>query len=151
MARTIDFNTDLKRGAAGVERLLALPGFTEGSGTVEDVFFLGHPCEVKTDSYVSSNFAMETFYDVDKEKLGGPWRAMSVGCRAFVYYFEKTGEVYLFPDIAALITRLESLQLKGLGRAVYVKNPKWTTEVYLVPKELLNEIYWKTEIGGNQV
>lgn len=154
MGRGIDFNRDLKRGAEGVKRILQLPGFTAGGdGTVEDVFFLGQPCEVKTDSYVSENFAMETYYDWDKQKIGGPWRAASVGCKVFVYYFSETGEVYLFPDIEALNTRLEELQAMQLGRYVYIRNPKWVTEVHLVRKEDLDGYYWKLniEVEGGEV
>lgn len=98
----------------------------------------GFGVEVKADRYKSSkNIFLEKFYDVDKRKIGGPWRAEKDGAVYFVYWFTELDQTYVFRT-KDLLVRLESLNLEPYRKRV--PNARWMTEGYAVPRELIEDL-----------
>lgn len=102
--------------------------------------------EVKMDSYSmqeTPNVFIEVLSDTARGKLGGPYQAQQNNCRYYVYMFVRDLTTLTF-DTNALINRIADLapSLKPLK----IQNATWTTEGYLVPRELLKDIYVMEEM-----
>lgn len=97
----------------------------------------GSVIELKTDMYgmqKTPNFFIERFSSLETQSPGGPWQAKAHGCEFFVYFYlpDKVGYVWLLgnllPQLEALISQLKPVE---------VKNVRWTTIGYKVPRDLL--------------
>lgn len=100
----------------------------------------GHKWEIKTDSYdmlKTGNFFIETWSDLDNLKPGGPTQALLHDCKYFAYYFSLNKQAFVF-DTADLCLQLQNVPL---GRPRYIKNARWTTVGYAVPRSLLKHLY----------
>ena len=136
-----NFQADLKRGQAGEADFLTL--FTKLTGTdgrKGDIVAPDGKIELKTDFYPMSstpNFFIERYSSLEVLSPGGPWQAAVHGCKYFVYYYtvNKMGYIFLTEDVIQQLSKLES-SLKP----VEVRNKKWTTIGYKVPRNLLQPI-----------
>lgn len=136
-----NFQADLKRGQQGEQDFLKL--FTKLVGTdgrKGDIVAPDGKIELKTDFYpmtTTPNFFIERFSSVEVLSPGGPWQAAAHGCKYFVYYYTTAGYGYIF-DTQDLVQQLEKLE--GKLKPIEVKNRRWTTIGYKVPRELLKPI-----------
>jgi hypothetical protein len=139
------FHKSLGAGKAGETAFLLLASkhgleLTQTDGRSGDfVDSTGHKYELKTDSYShdkTENFFIETFSDVDKLKVGGPAQALAHGCKYYCYYFPSHQLVYVF-DTANLLQQLSTLKM---GPVKYIKNVRWTTTGFAVPRKSLSPI-----------
>lgn len=130
-----DFKKDLERGAAGEAAFHKLkPHLTRLDGRGADfVDPDGKTYEIKTDSYVSKNFFVERWSDIDRKKAGGPWQSAEKKIDYFCYSFPKMGITYIF-TVAALLSQLEKIEKPNVRR---VLNRGWITLGWLVPIESL--------------
>lgn len=148
-----NFQSDLARGQAGELAFLKLfSGLVGTDGRKGDIVCPdGSKIELKTDFYPMSktaNFFMERFSSMEVMSPGGPWQAAAHGCKWFVYYYtpDSTGFVFLTTD---LVKQLKALEPKLVP--VEVRNRKWTTVGYKVPRTLLKPVATINKQGGLQV
>lgn len=138
-----NFQADLKRGQDGEKQFLAL--FTKLVGTDGrrgDIVAPDGKIELKTDFYKladTPNFFIERYSSVEVMSPGGPWQAKAHGCKYFVYYYagDRQGYIFLTDD---LVRELEVLEVAGRLKPVEVRNKKWTTVGYKVPRSLLTPV-----------
>lgn len=131
-----------KAGEAIILKLAADNGFiltaTDGrSGDAVDQH--GDKFEFKTDSYdmhATGNLFLEWYSNVDKGTPGGPMQALLHDCRYFVYYFSKNKVAFVY-DTKDLCDQLQKIDL---GKPIYIKNIKWQTLGYKVPRAKLKEL-----------
>ena len=126
-----NFKTDLARGHLGEELFYKLrPELTRLDGRQADfVDANGATYEVKTDSYDTSNFFMERWSNVEKQKAGGPWQSAEKNIDYFIYLFPKKGVGYMFavPELLEELNKIETPDQR------YVSNRGWMTVGWLVP------------------
>lgn len=127
----VNFKTDLARGHLGEALFHKLrPELTRLDGRKADfVGPDGKTYEVKTDSYDTSNFFIERWSDVEKQKAGGPWQSAEKNIDYFVYLFPKKGVGYMFA-VPELLEQLNKIQNPNQR---YVSNRAWITVGWLVP------------------
>lgn len=105
-------------------------------------FMLGNKkVEVKSDSYGlqgSVNFFMERWSDEDKLKPGGPFQALEHGCQFFVYFYPTDKVAFVF-DTGSLCRVL--LKMLPELKPVNIRNVRWNTVGYKIPREALKDIY----------
>jgi hypothetical protein len=136
-----NFQADLKRGQQGEQDFLKL--FTKLAGTdgrKGDIVAPDGKIELKTDFYPMTqtpNFFIERYSSVEVLSPGGPYQAQKHGCKYFVYYYTTAGYGYVF-ETDDLVRQLEKLE--SSLKPVEVRNKKWTTIGYKVPRELLKPI-----------
>lgn len=136
-----NFQADLNRGQRGELDFLKL--FTKLVGTdgrKGDILAPDGKIELKTDFYPMTstpNFFIERYSSVEVLSPGGPWQAKAHGCKYFVYYYTVDGYGYIF-ETDSLIKQLEKLE--NNFKPVEVRNKKWTTIGYKVPRELLKPV-----------
>lgn len=142
LAGKANFHKDLKRGEAGQLQFLSLfPGLVQTDGKKGD--FLapdGSKIELKTDFYPmakTANFFMERYSSIEVGSPGGPWQAAAHGCDWFVYFYtpDTTGFIFKCSD---LLQQLEAIEAKLVP--VEVRNVRWTTVGYKVPRTLLKPV-----------
>lgn len=132
------FHNDLKHGQA-TEALIAklFSNLQQTDGKKGDLLAPdGSLIELKCDRYPMSkteNFFMEHFGNIDTGKLGGPYKAFADGCKYFMYYYNTEGIGFLWRT-EDLLKQLEAMQLKP----VEVRNVRWVTVGYKVPRATLN-------------
>lgn len=138
-----NFQADLKRGQAGERDFLQLFTALVGTdGRKGDIVAPDGKIELKTDFYSMSktpNFFIERYSSVEVGSPGGPWQAKAHGCKYFVYYYagDKCGYVFLVDD---LLKQLEALEAAAKLKPTEVRNKKWTTVGYKVPRASLQPI-----------
>lgn len=136
-----NFQADLKRGQAGEAEFLRLFSKLVGTdGRKGDIVAPDGKIELKTDFYPLSktaNFFIERYSSLEVFSPGGPWQAAAHGCKYFVYYYtsDKLGYVFLVDDLLKQLEKLES----GF-KPVEVRNKKWTTIGYKVPRGMLKPL-----------
>lgn len=138
-----NFQADLKRGQQGEQDFLRL--FTKLTGTdgrKGDIVAPDGKIELKTDFYSMAqtpNFFIERYSSIEVMSPGGPWQAKAHGCKYFVYYYagDKQGYIFLVED---LLQQLEALEAAARLKPVEVRNKKWTTVGYKVPRSLLTPV-----------
>lgn len=140
------FNVDIHRGDAGEEMFMEyFPTYTKGNYKQRADYDLickysGATVELKTDYYSmerTPNIIVEYYSDIDKQKLGGPWRCP--GTTYFVYFYIQQG-VFLWFPMTPLLERLNSLGFNQNGRMVRVPNLGYTTGVHKVPRKEIMDI-----------
>ena len=134
-----NFQNDLKRGAIGETIFHQMMPHLEKLGRTADFRcpYTGNTFEIKCDFTTHENFFFETMSDVEKGKIGGPWRSLSEKTTFFVYLFAKTGQGYII-STRQLVNAIEKLQKNEKLRVVDVRNRAWITRGVLVPKVKLN-------------
>lgn len=133
------FKADLARGAVGQNWFLQrFPGLKQTDGRKGDFTAPdGSKIELKTDSYAmgkTANFFIERFSSIEVGSPGGPWQAVAHGCDWFVYLYasNSTGFIFSCPDLLKQLEAIESTL-----KPVNVRNVRWTTVGYKVPRALL--------------
>jgi len=110
--------------------------------------------EVKTDWYALDKtefFFMERWSDVDKEKPGGPWQSFGKS-DIFVYLFIRDGVYFEFPDMPALLDRLE--ELTATLKLIRIPNRGYAGGGYKVAIKDLTDLfidyrnYWSVDDGN---
>jgi GTPase SAR1 family protein len=106
----------------------------------------GELIELKTDTYLmekTKNFFIEQYSNKDKQSPGSIWQARNNLCKYFVYFYVNSSTMFTFVN-DDLIKRIEEIapQLK----VSYVKNSSYTTQGYLVPREMVEDLAIKQEI-----
>jgi hypothetical protein len=112
----------------------------------------GEKVELKTDTYNmedTGNFFMEIFGDIEKSKMGGPWRAMQDSVQYFVYYF-KNNKTFFWFDVSMLCNALDSIIAKHHFTPREIKNKNWITRGYLIPRELLKDYMIRTDVFNKE-
>ena len=139
------FHKSLQNGKKGELQFLELAKscnwlLTQTDGRAGDfVTQSGEKVELKTDSYdhdSTGNLFIEFYSDIDKGKLGGPAQAQMHGCKYFVYFFSKNKIAYVF-DVDDLCKQLLTIDL---GKPKDIRNVRWTTRGYAVPRTLLKHV-----------
>lgn len=136
-----NFQVDLKRGQQGELDFLKLFTALVGTdGRKGDIVAPDGKIELKTDFYPMTqtpNFFIERYSSIEVGSPGGVHQAKVHGCKYFVYYYTtaQTGYVFLVDDLIAQIEKLEPTL-----KPVEVRNKKWTTIGYKVPREMLKPI-----------
>lgn len=97
----------------------------------------GAVVELKTDMYSmqkTGNFFMERFSSIEVGSPGGPWQAAAHGCEYFVYWYaaDQVGFVWRTAD---LVKQLDAII--GTLKPVEVRNKRWTTVGFKVPRTML--------------
>lgn len=136
-----NFQVDLKRGQQGERDFLGLYSrLVATDGRKGDIIAPDGKIELKTDFYPMTqtpNFFIERYSSVEVLSPGGPWQAAAHGCKYFVYYYTVDKYGYVF-EVDALLEQLQKLE--SSFKPVEVRNKKWTTIGYKVPRELLKPI-----------
>jgi hypothetical protein len=113
------------------------------SGRREDfVLPLGNTLELKSDFYrfdATPNMFMERWYDVHKQKVGGPWATLDKGIDLFVYWYVQDGMAYWF-HTDALVERLGEGIANGEFDKCQVVNKGWISEGYKVPRRAIIDV-----------
>lgn len=144
--KTFSFNEQLEIGDVGEKHFkehYANLGPVK-SDKYEVDFFLknGKSVELKTDSYdmeATDNFFMEMISDINSGKLGGVFRAKQDNVDLFVYYFLKNKTFFWF-DVNKLHQRVEDLILTNKYKIKSIKNRRWTTQGYALPRSKFEDI-----------
>lgn len=138
-----NFQTDLQKGLLGQQLLLkAFKSLEHIDGRKGDLVMPdGTKLELKSDfhgMHKSENFFVERFGSIESGKSGGPWLALEGDCKYFIYLYvnELTGFVF---DTAALVCQLEPI-IANL-KPVEIRNRKWTTVGYKVPRSLTSPLF----------
>jgi hypothetical protein len=100
----------------------------------------GEKTELKTDMwsmFSTPNFFFERYSDKDKMSPGGPWQALTHGCKYFIYFYV-TNMTYFRFDAKDLVQVLDDIitQMKPTE----IKNATYTTVGYRVPRELVTHL-----------
>lgn len=142
MKKIYDFKTQLAYGSrkeAEFERLFG--DFLERTdGYISDFIIKGTSLslDLKSDTYdpkKTKNYFMERYSYADKN--GGAWQALDKRVDYYVYYFPKTGAIYVFRT-KELVKELNKI-CKNLP-LIDVYNVSHTTRGYKVPREALDHI-----------
>lgn len=138
---THNFKLSLVKGDAGETAILKLlGGLKKLDGRHGDLLASnGQKLELKTDYYdmqKSTNFFMERWSDVERQKPGGPWQAEGHECSLFAYYFVKNGTLFVW-RLPELLKQLNSVLREKCLDKVEVPNKSWTTVGYKVPRAFL--------------
>jgi hypothetical protein len=139
-----NFQKDLKRGQASEAHFLTLfTGLKGTDGRKGDLLAPnGTKIELKTDFYdikKTANYFMERYSSVETGSPGGPWQAQANNCTYFVYYYSISQTGFIFTT-NELIAQLEPLEQQKRIKAAEVRNIRWTTVGYKVPRYLLEPI-----------
>lgn len=134
-----DFKSDLKRGAAGEERIAAMfPSWSRSSGRKEDfVTDKGELVEIKTESRTTTqtpNLALEV--ESSPGKPGAIQRAVNDGVSLVVYLF--ADNEYFVYDAVRLLQFMRDKSDKY--RTVKIPNKTYYTTVILIPREDLEGV-----------
>jgi len=101
----------------------------------------GKKIELKTDTYnmeKSSNFFIEKYSNLEKQKPGSIWQAHAHGCDVFCYMFVRHNLWFQFNDLPQLIDRVNHLTSnKGL---VYIKNNGFISAGYKVDRDSIADL-----------
>lgn len=138
-----NFKTDLKRGAAGEERIQAMfPKWTRKDGRKEDfVTEQGELVEVKTESRTTAqtpNVALET--ESSPGKPGAIQRAVDDGVSLVVYIF--ADDKVFFYDAVKLLKFMNS---PHNYREVKIQNRTYQTTIIVVPRADLKDVQVERE------
>lgn len=128
----------------------------QGDAIVNDG--LDSKLELKSESYTitdtpktrtckggTPNFFIERY---SRGKIdGGPWQALSHGCKYYVHDFADD-VCFVFDDISALIARLEEIIPLFNLKPEEINNPKYYTYGYKINRELLRDLF--REVHGNE-
>ena len=140
------FSKSLSKGNVGEQELLRLfSGLTKANGRTGDLWLGDKKVELKTDYYstaTSANFFLERWSDIEKQKVGGPWQAAQHECTYFVYYFIDSKAGWVF-DTTQLLKELE--QMSSL-KPVEIKNVRWTTVGFKVPRSAVKSLFTWTGV-----
>ncbi len=97
--------------------------------------------EMKSENYDDTkNMFVETFSDVQREKIGGPYRTVQEGQIInehvlFGNYFTKNKILYIFYDVNKLCLIINNLIKTQKYSKNIIKNKCWDTEGYAIPLE----------------
>jgi hypothetical protein len=133
-----NFKSDLNKGVLGEQLFKRLfTAATSIDGLKGDLTVNGLKVELKSDYYdmhSTLNYFMEHYGNMDKQKLGGPFKALADGCPYFVYFYvnQLSGSIWRTQE---LVAQLETILPKL--KSVHVPNKSWTTLGYKVPRSLL--------------
>lgn len=137
-----NFHSDLARGKTGETTFLLLFNKLQPTDGRTGDFLTpgGEKLELKTDSYSfnkTGNFFIERYSSIEVLSPGGPWQAKAHGCKYFAYYYinEQVGWVW---ETDALVLALDSIV--GTLKPTEVKNRKWTTVGFKVPRTALQNL-----------
>lgn len=137
-----NFKNDLQAGLAGQKAFKQLfAALVETDGRQGD-FVAPDGCkiELKTDSYdmqKTANFFIEQYSSLEVLSPGGPWQAQKHDCEYFVYYYGNNSTGFIWRT-EALIEQLEAII--GQLKPTEVRNKRWTTLGYKVPRALLKPL-----------
>lgn len=139
--RTFTWQKQFNVGKNG-ERIFAelYPNLIKTDGRISDFTLNGDGVELKTDTYSmdkTENFFMEYFGNVDKAKIGGPWRAANDKVKWFVYMFIKEKKCFWFDSIE-LVAFLDKYVTKLKPKTV--RNPGYEAMGYAVPRDALKHL-----------
>lgn len=134
-----NFRNDLKRGAAGEDRIAAMfPKWTRSSGRKEDfVTDKGELVEVKTESRTTMqtpNVALEV--ESSPGRPGAIQRAVNDGVSLVVYLFAD-GEYFVY-DVTKLLQFM--LTNDDKYRKVKIPNKTYNTSIILIPRADLKDV-----------
>ena len=144
MSRQFNFKTQSNVGNIGEKFFLQCykkRGAVQTDGRIHDFIVDGNKTvELKTDTYPMAktpNFFMEKFGNIDKQALGGPWRAEHDKIDFFVYLFlnEKTFFWFSPKDLVALINPI-IVDMKPK----IIDNKTWAALGYTVARELCRPV-----------
>lgn len=101
--------------------------------------------ELKTDFYPLStgNFFIERYSDKDKKTAGGPWQSDSNGVNRYIYFYVKENVCFDF-EVKALVKAMEKI-IPSLT-PTYIRNIRWVTQGYKVPRKMLENIYSEIQL-----
>ena len=143
-----DFNTSLKDGHSNEELFNLLnPSLTRTDGFQYDFEYKGQSIELKSDNYSmgkTPNFCFEVYSDKERKTLGGPLQSQSKGVKYFIYFFVQDKKWFIF-DVDQLCERMKKLHKENRTepngvRYDNIPNKGWWTYVFLVPRELVQDI-----------
>lgn len=133
------FKNSLAKGKAGEALILELwPELTPIEGGCKGDFTLGPhnvKVELKSDQYdmdATPNMFIERWSDVDKQKPGSVWQAITHDCNLFVYFYVKNKTAFVF-DTVVLKNYLDLL-IPNL-KPIKIYNHSWVTVGYKVPRD----------------
>jgi hypothetical protein len=107
----------------------------------------GEQIELKSDGWAmdkTPNFFFEIYSDKRVGSPGGPWRSKRDGIDTFVYFYVMDLTFFTF-DTCELVDRIE--ELKPSLKTKEVRNASWVTEGYLVPRDMLKDIFTVSKIS----
>jgi hypothetical protein len=119
----------------------------DGKGSDFRCTSTGVGIELKTDFWSlasTPNFFIERWSDVEKKKPGGPWQALEKGSTRFYYFYVPDLTLFEF-DTASLVSALEPIIVSI--KPFDVKNERWTTQGFRVPRELLKDQYTEIKLS----
>jgi hypothetical protein len=136
---TANFKNDLKRGAAGEDRIAKLfPTWTRESGRKQDFTMPdGTKVEVKTESRTTAqtpNVALE--FESSPGKPGAVRRAVDDGVTVIVYLF-KDDKLFFYDARKLYDFMVDNVERY---RMVSVPNSTYVTQVLIVPRAHLKEV-----------
>lgn len=104
----------------------------------------GKIIELKTDTYPltrTPNFFMERYSHLEKQTLGGPWRAYAHGADILIYLFASSGTYYCFEDLGKLVLRLEEIIKDNNLKPDRIPNYGYITTGYKIERNLLKDLF----------
>lgn len=139
--RTFHWGKQLNVGKQG-ERIFQelYPEVTKTDGRINDFTLNGEGVELKTDTYSmekTQNFFFEFYGNIEKQSIGGPWRAVRDKVKWFVYMFVKDKKVFWF-DSNELVEFLDKEVKKH--KLKYVKNIGYEACGYAIPRDTVKHL-----------
>ena len=108
----------------------------------------GKTVELKSDSYPmekTENMFFETLSDMDSGKIGGVHRAKRDKIDYFVYYYP-TNKTFFWFDVDKLHAAVEKLIKSGSYKAKIIRNSRWLTQGYALPRSAFKDIILKEDV-----
>ena len=106
----------------------------------------GLKVELKTDMYISDNFFIE-YYSVEvSKKPGSVWQSRNHGVDVFIYWFPNSKDCYIFSDVEAVCTYLESYIHSMNLTPIPVHNKGYTATGFKIPKSALAHLCTRVEL-----
>ncbi len=151
--KKFDFKSQMKVGNSGESDFKQYYAELEPLKSVEDLkydFTLknGKTIELKCDTYPmekTPNFFMEYYSDVNKEKIGGPWRAAKDNIDYFCYYFNKNKVFYWF-NPNELVSFLDTYIELNQPNYKYIGNRGWVTNGIAIDRDIVGHLVKRKDI-----
>lgn len=147
--KTFGFKEQLKVGDEGEQLILkAYPGHYQiAPGNIVDLVRVRDSAtiELKTDTYdieKTVNFFIEFYSDINRRKVGGPFRALTDHVDEFWYLFIVNRHLFQFNDIPKLIVRI--IEIANLSKLCYIGNRGWMTMGWKLPRTEFKDLYEET-------
>jgi hypothetical protein len=140
------FNNQLKQGNKG--ELFFLESYKNSVKSEifdYDIISGNKKIELKSESRSlkqTPNFFVERYSNFDTKKDGGPWQA-NKKADFFVYLFYPDKTFFWFKTVQLL--DFMNKNLKNLEQKI-IRNPNYCGLGYIVPRETVKHIIWKTDI-----